>query len=74
MTAIQAQASIDAANAAYYEDQARQEFAKGNICWGLYFLDAVEFYAEPSEETARLRIGILLAAIDRLPERRKATP
>jgi hypothetical protein len=64
------QSSIDAVNAAYFEAEARAEFAKGNVCWGLYFLDAADFYAEPSPEVVSERIAVLREAMATLTERR----
>lgn len=62
-------ADLAADNAAYYERMAAEEFAKGNIAWGLYFLDAADFYAEPSSATVTARIRLLHNAMETLSER-----
>lgn len=62
-------AEVDQANAAFYESLAAEEFAKGNVAWGLYFLDAADFYAEPSPGVAAERTAVLLGAMDKLSER-----
>jgi hypothetical protein len=63
------QAEIDRANAAYYERTAAEEFAKGNICWGLYFLDAADFWAAPTPQAESARIELLQDAMGQLDER-----
>jgi hypothetical protein len=62
-------AEVDQANAAFYENLAADEFAKGNVAWGIYFLDAADFYAEPTPATVTARIYLLDAAMDKLSER-----
>lgn len=63
------QDAIDRDNAGFYERTAAEEFAKGNICWGLYFLDAADFYAESSPETTMARAVLLQDAMGQLDER-----
>jgi hypothetical protein len=63
------QDAIDRDNAGFYERTAAEEFAKGNICWGLYFLDAADFYAESSPEAAAARMVLLQQAMEKLGER-----
>jgi hypothetical protein len=60
---------VDLDNAAYYQRQAANAFARGSVCWGLYYLDAADFYAQPSPEQMSERVRMLLAAMGTLTER-----
>jgi hypothetical protein len=62
-------AQVDADNAAFYEHLAADEFAKGDVGAGLYFLDAADYWAEPSPATVTARIYLLDAAMDKLSDR-----
>lgn len=69
-----AQDEIDRDDAIFYEGLAVEEFAKGNTCWALYFLDAADFHygeAGPPPEVVSQRIELLLGAMETLSERTK---
>ncbi len=65
---------VDLDNAAFYQRQAADAFARGQVCWGLYYLDAADFYAEPSPEQVSERVELLLAAMGTLGGRRGTRP
>jgi hypothetical protein len=44
------------------------------VCWGLYYLDAADFYAQPSPEQASERVQMLLAAMGTLTKRGDRRP
>lgn len=64
-----AQAAADRDNAAFFQRKAKKAFESGRILWGLYFLDAADFYAEPTLEQVSERVQMLLQAMAQLPER-----
>ena len=63
---------IDRDNAALMEQTAAEEFRAGRIADGLYFLDAADYWAEPSPETVSARIVLLQQAMETLSERTEA--
>ena len=62
-------AETERANRDHYFRLAAGSFARGLILWGLYFLDAADFYAEPTPAQASERIAMLLAAVGAVSER-----
>lgn len=51
------------ADAAFYHHEAMTALAAGNVPWGLYFLDAADFYAEATSGQHLERVRMLAAAM-----------
>jgi hypothetical protein len=62
-------AEINRDNASYYEALAAEEIRAGRVGDGLYFMEAADFYAEPSPQVTEARTRLLLEAMGQMDER-----